>query len=193
MLFIATSYYYMNRADPDCGTTFTWVTKAMGPRTGWLGGWAIIVADIIVMANLAQIAGLYTYYLVGGLTQPSRRAAVTALGVVWIAIMTCDRRAKHRAVGEDAELSARSRGADAGHVRGRRARQGLHRRSRRARSSPSCRGSRRSRSTASAPSSAGVLIAVFIYWGWDSARSRSTRRRRTASQHAGPRRRSPPP
>src|SRR3954447_22257090 len=59
MLLIAASYYYMNRADPDCGTTFSWVTKAMGPYVGWLGGWAIIVADIIVMANLAQIAGLY--------------------------------------------------------------------------------------------------------------------------------------
>ena len=57
MLCIAFAYYYMNRADPDCGTTFTWVTRAMGPQLGWLGGWAIIVADIIVMANLAQIAG----------------------------------------------------------------------------------------------------------------------------------------
>ncbi|HXQ58630.1 MAG TPA: hypothetical protein VN799_00985, partial [Acidimicrobiales bacterium] len=25
MLFIAAAYYYLNRADPDCGTTFTWV------------------------------------------------------------------------------------------------------------------------------------------------------------------------
>ena len=36
----------------------------MGPWTGWIAGWAIIVADIIVMANLAQIAGLYTFLLV---------------------------------------------------------------------------------------------------------------------------------
>ncbi|MSX03235.1 MAG: amino acid transporter, partial [Actinobacteria bacterium] len=59
MLLIAASYYWMNRADPDCGTTFSWVTRAMGPGLGWIGGWAIIVADVIVMANLAQIAGLY--------------------------------------------------------------------------------------------------------------------------------------
>ena len=63
MLCIAFAYYYMNRADPDCGTTFTWATRAMGPQIGWLGGWAIIVADIIVMANLAQIAGLYSILL----------------------------------------------------------------------------------------------------------------------------------
>jgi amino acid transporter len=35
MLFIAAAYYYMNRADPDCGTTFSWVTRAMGP---WAAG-----------------------------------------------------------------------------------------------------------------------------------------------------------
>ena len=27
MLFIAASYYYLNRADPDCGTNFSWVTR----------------------------------------------------------------------------------------------------------------------------------------------------------------------
>jgi amino acid transporter len=88
MLLIAAAYYYMNRADPDCGTTFSWVTRAMGPYLGWMGGWAIIVADIIVMANLAQIAGLYTFLLVGWDAAAASTAAVTAVGVVWIAIMT---------------------------------------------------------------------------------------------------------
>jgi amino acid transporter len=88
MLLIAASYYYMNRADPDCGTTFSWVTKAMGPWAGWLGGWAIIVADIIVMANLAQIAGLYSFRLFDWDSAANSTAAVTAVGVVWIAVMT---------------------------------------------------------------------------------------------------------
>jgi amino acid transporter len=88
MLLIATAYYYMNRADPDCGTTFSWVTRAMGPSAGWLGGWAIIVADIIVMANLAQIAGLYSYLLVGWDSAAESTAAVTAIGVAWIIVMT---------------------------------------------------------------------------------------------------------
>ena len=64
MLFIAFAYNYMNRADPDCGTSFAWVTRAMGPQLGWLSGWAIIAADIIVMASLAQIAGIYSFLLV---------------------------------------------------------------------------------------------------------------------------------
>jgi amino acid transporter len=88
MLLIASAYYYMNRADPDCGTTFSWVTRAMGPSWGWLGGWAIVVADVIVMANLAQIAGLYSFLLFGWDSAAASTAAVTAVGVVWIAVMT---------------------------------------------------------------------------------------------------------
>jgi amino acid transporter len=88
MLFIAASYYYMNRADPDCGTTFSWVTRALGPWTGWIGGWAIIVADVIVMANLAQIAGLYGFLLVGWKGGADSTFWVTLVGVVWIVVMT---------------------------------------------------------------------------------------------------------
>ena len=65
MLCIAIAYYYMNRADPDCGTSFTWVTRAMGPHLGWMTGWAIIVADVIVMASLAEVAAQYTFSLFG--------------------------------------------------------------------------------------------------------------------------------
>jgi amino acid transporter len=88
MLFIASAYYYLNRADPDCGTTFTWVTRAMGPHLGWMGGWGIIAADIIVMANLAQIAGQYSFYLVGADSLANSKWWSLAAGVIWIVVMT---------------------------------------------------------------------------------------------------------
>ncbi len=88
MLLIAASYYYMNRDDPDCGTSFTWVTSAMGPRMGWISGWATLLACLIVMANLAQIAGLYTFLLFDWDSAAESTAAVTAVGVVWIAVMS---------------------------------------------------------------------------------------------------------
>jgi amino acid transporter len=86
MLLVAMAYKYLNKADPDAGTSFAWATRAFGPNTGWITGWAIVVADIIVMANLAQIAGLYSFLLFG-IDDPST-FAVTAVGVVWIAVMT---------------------------------------------------------------------------------------------------------
>nr|MCU0299407.1 APC family permease [Candidatus Nanopelagicales bacterium] len=88
MLLIAVAYQQLNRAEPDCGTTFTWATRAFGPRVGWMGGWGIIAADVIVMANLAQIAGAYTFQLFGwdGLLEST--FWTTFAGVIWIVIMT---------------------------------------------------------------------------------------------------------
>src|SRR3954468_13745614 len=88
MLLIASAYYYLNRADPDCGTTFSWATRALGPSVGWIGGWAIILADVIVMANLAQIAGLSSFLLVGWQSAADSTLAVTIVGVIWIVVMT---------------------------------------------------------------------------------------------------------
>ncbi|HEU5110556.1 MAG TPA: hypothetical protein VFT95_18605, partial [Micromonosporaceae bacterium] len=56
MLFVSYAYKSLNNESPDCGTSFTWVARTLGRRTGWLVGWVIVVADIIVMASLAQIA-----------------------------------------------------------------------------------------------------------------------------------------
>ena len=41
MYFIAVAYQELNKAEPDCGTTFTWAARAFGPFVGWLGGWGI--------------------------------------------------------------------------------------------------------------------------------------------------------
>jgi hypothetical protein len=67
MYFVAVAYCELNKAEPDCGTTFTWAARAFGPKAGWMGGWGIIAADIIVMANLAQIAGSYSFRFAGDL------------------------------------------------------------------------------------------------------------------------------
>jgi len=87
MFFIAFAYRELNRAVPDCGTTFTWATKAFGPVVGWLGGWGVAIAGIIVLANLAQIGGKYLWLLI---YPPFADQAwiVTVTGVIFIAIMT---------------------------------------------------------------------------------------------------------
>jgi amino acid transporter len=88
MLLVASAYKYFNRADPDAGTTFAWVTRTFGPSTGWLNGWAIFLADLIVMASLADIASIYTFKLFGFTELGGSQAAIITGAVLWIALMT---------------------------------------------------------------------------------------------------------
>jgi len=88
MLFISYAYKALNNAVPDCGTNFTWTAKAFGPRAGWINGWALIAADIIVMAALAQIAGIYGFLLFGFDDLAANATWVTVAGCAWILVMT---------------------------------------------------------------------------------------------------------
>ncbi len=167
MFLVAAGYYYMNKADPDCGTSFSWVTKAMGPQLGWIAGWAIVVADVIVMANLAQIAGLYTFLLFGWSSAAASTVAVTAVGVLWIVLMTA-------IVVIGIELSARTQvGLLAAEIitlaafavvalvkvyAGSAPAASVH---------PSLSWLNPF-SLSPSEISAGMLLAVFIYWGWDT-------------------------
>jgi amino acid transporter len=86
MACIAASFYYLNKADPDCGTNFTWGVRAFGPKAGWIAGWGCIVADLVIMPNLAGVSGQYLVLLF------SEKAAeniylTTFIGVIFIIAM----------------------------------------------------------------------------------------------------------
>ncbi|OEJ26415.1 amino acid transporter [Streptomyces agglomeratus] len=68
MLLVAFAYRELNRVMPDCGTSFTWTVKAFGPRVGWMCGWGLVIATIIVLSNLAGVATTYFWLLAGRLT-----------------------------------------------------------------------------------------------------------------------------
>jgi amino acid transporter len=166
MLLVATAYKYMNKADPDAGTTFSWVTRAFGPNAGWIAGWAIVVADIIVMANLAQIAGLYSFLLFG-IDDPST-LAVTVVGVVWIAVMTyicvigIELNAKSQRWLLTAEIVTLAIFAAVALIRvwaGDAPAASLH---------PDISWFSPFAIDSTSALTSGVLLAVFIYWGWDS-------------------------
>ncbi|MDK6259622.1 APC family permease [Corynebacterium frankenforstense] len=68
MLLVAFAYRELNNAVPDSGTSFTWATKAFGPYVGWMGGWGLITATILVISNLAAVAVDFFYLLIAQLT-----------------------------------------------------------------------------------------------------------------------------
>ncbi|MGD1013862.1 MAG: APC family permease [Acidimicrobiales bacterium] len=90
MFFVSLAFQQMNKADPDCGASFTWGTRAFTPRVGWMGGWGVLMADIIVMASLAQIAGQYVFDLFNakGIGGDASSPWVLLVGIAWIVFMT---------------------------------------------------------------------------------------------------------
>ena len=61
MLLVAYAYRALNQVAPDAGTSFTWTVKAFGPHIGWLCGWGLVIATIIVLSNLAGVAVTFFY------------------------------------------------------------------------------------------------------------------------------------
>ena len=88
MFLVATAFYYLNKADPDAGTTFSWVTRALGPWLGWIGGFAVCTTGILVVGSLAEVGAAYTYDLLGWEGAAASKAAVVGLAVAIIVVMT---------------------------------------------------------------------------------------------------------
>jgi amino acid transporter len=170
MLFIAAAYYYLNRADPDCGTTFTWVTRAMGPKSGWMAGWGILMTDLVVMPSLSQIAGVYTFSLFGahGIAADPGGFWVTFVGVMWIVVMTAicyigielSARTQVALLGAELVILVIFAIAALSKVYAGGVAHSVH---------PSWTWLDPFRISSVGALSAGLLTAVFIYWGWDTA------------------------
>jgi amino acid transporter len=103
MALIAAAFLYLNRVDPDCGTTFSWVTRAMGPWFGWLGGWAIMMTGVLIVGSLADVGIRFGFYGFGELLGSTtlidagdnawiRMPAAVALVVLmtWICVLGTD-------------------------------------------------------------------------------------------------------
>jgi len=181
MLFVAQGYSRLNKEMPDCGTTFTWGAKTFGTYTGWMGGWGIFAADVIIMSNLAQIAGKYMFQLFGADGLANDKWWVLVAGIVWIAVMSwicyigieISARIQYALLiieivmllvmsitalvkvyagsapkADPADIKAQTFGAGPHHV---------------ALSWFNPFG------TSVSALGAGLLIAVFVYWGWDTA------------------------
>ncbi|SFV24720.1 APC family permease [Micrococcus terreus] len=86
MLLVAFGYRELNNRVPDSGTSFTWATKAFGPYVGWMGGWGLIAATVIVLSNLAAVAVDFFYLLLAQITGNASLAELTTN--LWVNIPT---------------------------------------------------------------------------------------------------------
>lgn len=168
MLLIAAAFYYLNRVDQDCGTTFSWVTRAMGPTWGWVGGWAITMTGVLVIGSLADV-GVRFGLLAFGLDGLAENEVVVKTGAValivvmtWLCVLGTELSARVQNGLIIAQVLAllvfagialtRAAGGDAAPDAPTPALDWLN---------PFAGGG--------AALTAGLLLGVFAYWGWESA------------------------
>lgn len=97
MLLVAFGYRELNRRMPDSGTSFTWATRAFGPWIGWMAGWGLVAATILVLSNLAGIAVDFLFLAISQIAGNPEIAGIAAnpfvnvvvcllfmLGATWI-------------------------------------------------------------------------------------------------------------
>lgn len=87
MLLVAFGYRELNNRMPDSGTSFTWAARAFGPWIGWMAGWGLIAATVIVLSNLAGIAVDFLFLLLSQVTNNPAIADLTSN--LWINIAVC--------------------------------------------------------------------------------------------------------
>jgi amino acid transporter len=165
VLCIAIAFRSLGARKPDCGASFAWARESFGASAGWLTGWVVILADVIVVASLAQVSGEYTIRLMTGRVPDPTSGLVTLAGLTWIALMTgiAYRGTRLSARLQVALLAAEVTvlillaalalwSASASHVL-----------------SVSLSGLNPSAVPGLGAWRQGLLIAVFLYWGWDTA------------------------
>lgn len=87
ILFTAFAFRDLNRAMPDCGGVFVWISRALGPVAGWFfGGWVPQIAAIIATAAVAQVATVYLLDAAGLAELADNPAVTTCVAVGLIAI-----------------------------------------------------------------------------------------------------------
>jgi len=167
---IAAAFFYLNRADPDCGTNFTWVTRAIGPRWGWMGGWSSAVADLLIMPNLAAIAASYTLFFLGfndaagSIWWQLGLGCLFIMGMTWICVVGIELSARTQFMLLALELAilvlfslTALVKVWAGDIHGS--------------VSPSLSWLTPTNLGGVKAVTEGMIVAVFIYWGWDTATS----------------------
>ena len=82
MLLVAFGYRELNRAMPDSGTSFTWVTRAFGPWIGWLAGWGLVASTVLVLSNTAGVAVDFFYFMLAQILSLPELGALSAIPLV---------------------------------------------------------------------------------------------------------------
>ena len=94
VLFIAHSYFHLNRQNPNCGASYSWLSDVVHPTVGWWNGWIQIWTSVLFCATAPLLAGSYTLsfahsalHLVSR-TTVDNSVAIALVAALWLGLVT---------------------------------------------------------------------------------------------------------
>jgi amino acid transporter len=93
VLFIAFAYAYMNRQEPNCGASYTWISHTVSPFLGWFNGWVQTAAAVLFCVAAPVLAATNTLALLTSLGLAGSGAAgnpwlVALFALAWLVLVT---------------------------------------------------------------------------------------------------------
>ena len=94
VLFIAMSYFHLNRRNPNCGASYSWLSQVTSPSVGWFNGWVQIATSVLFCITAPLLAGQYTlqflheaFHLVSKSTVTDT-SAIAVVSALWLIVVT---------------------------------------------------------------------------------------------------------
>ena len=87
MFGAALAFRHLNKADPNAGASYAWVTRAFGPVLGFFAGWSVLIATAVFMLSGTLPAATATLSLVAP-SLTTNVTAVTLLAAFWMILIS---------------------------------------------------------------------------------------------------------
>lgn len=87
MFITQVAFMWLTRYYPDCGQSFTWVTRVMRPYVGWVYGFVVFMMGVIFFPNSLSVTVAYAYDLVGLQSAAASTAWVIIGGLAVVAVI----------------------------------------------------------------------------------------------------------
>lgn len=84
MFGITFAFFYLNKWRSDAGATYTWIGRSLSPSLGFMAGWALLVSNALSMVSGSLPLGATTLHLLAPRWE-NNVVAATLTGVFWFA------------------------------------------------------------------------------------------------------------
>ncbi|MBU6496110.1 MAG: APC family permease [Acidobacteria bacterium] len=86
VMFVALSYFHLNRRNPNCGASYSWLAQVVNPYFGWINGWVQVGASVLFCTTAPLLAGGYTLqFLHSAFNAVPESALNSTVWTAWIA------------------------------------------------------------------------------------------------------------